>query len=263
MKRFANDLKKYYGYALYAAKAELKAEVAGSYLNWVWWILEPVCLMLIYAFIFGFVFNAREQYFTAFIYIGLTVWTFFNQNLKISVSIIKKNRGVISKVYLPKFVMLESKMFVNAFKMVVSFAIVVVLMIIYQVPVTWKILYFIPLMICLWLITFGMMCILCHFGVFIQDLSNVVNIVLRLVFYMTGIMFSIDRRIGANHPELAMVLGKFNPMAYIIDGCRKCLIYGQSPSLGVLLVWLGVGLFLSWIGVRMIYRNENSYVKVS
>lgn len=90
-----------------------------------------------------------------------------------------------------------------------------------------------------------------------------VNIVLRLVFYMTGIMFSIDRRIGANHPELAMVLGKFNPMAYIIDGCRKCLIYGQSPSLGVLLVWLGVGLFLSWIGVRMIYRNENSYVKVS
>ena len=47
MKRFANDLKKYHGYALYAAKAELKAEVAGSYLNWVWWILEPVCLMLI------------------------------------------------------------------------------------------------------------------------------------------------------------------------------------------------------------------------
>ena len=68
-----DDLKKYYSYAKYSAKAELKAEVAGSYLNWVWWILEPVCLMFIYAFIFGFVFSAREKYFTAFIYIKLKI----------------------------------------------------------------------------------------------------------------------------------------------------------------------------------------------
>ena len=68
MKRFINDMEKYYRYAVYSAKAELKAEVAGSYLNWIWWILEPFCMMLIYAFIFGFVFDAREKYFTAFIY---------------------------------------------------------------------------------------------------------------------------------------------------------------------------------------------------
>lgn len=154
-------------------------------------------------------------------------------------------------------------MFVNAFKMIVSFAIVVVLMIYYKVPITWNILYFIPLMACLWLITFGMMCILCHFGVFVQDLSNVVAIVLKLIFYMTGIMFSIEHRIGANHPELALVLGVFNPMAYVIDGCRKSLIYGQRPDLYILAFWLLVGLLLSWIGIRLIYRNENSYVKVS
>lgn len=263
MKRFVDDIKKYYRYALYAAKAELKSEVAGSYLNWVWWILEPVCLMLIYAFIFGFVFNAREQYFTAFIYIGLTVWTFFNQNLKNSVSIIKKNKGIISKVYLPKFILLETKMFVNGFKMIVSFAIVIVLMVFYRVPLTWNILYFIPLLLCLWLVTFGMMCILCHFGVYVQDLSNVVAIVLRLVFYLTGIMFSIERRIGPGHPELAAVLGYFNPMAYMIDGCRKCLLYGQGPDLIVLTIWMGIGLALSLAGIRLIYRNENSYVKVS
>ena len=85
MQRFLKDIKKYYRYAVYSAKAELKAEVAGSYLNWVWWILEPICLMLIYTFIIGVVFDAREEYYTAFIYIGLTVWTFFNQILKNSV----------------------------------------------------------------------------------------------------------------------------------------------------------------------------------
>ena len=42
MNHFIDDMKKYYSYAKYSAKAELKAEVAGSYLNWVWWILEPM-----------------------------------------------------------------------------------------------------------------------------------------------------------------------------------------------------------------------------
>ena len=50
MKRFIDDIKKYYKYTVYAAKAELKSEVAGSYLGWMWWFLEPFCFMLVYAF---------------------------------------------------------------------------------------------------------------------------------------------------------------------------------------------------------------------
>lgn len=262
MDRFIRDMKKHFGYAKYSAKAELKAEVAGSYLNWVWWLLEPFCLMLIYTFIFGYVFNAREKYFTAFIYIGLTAWTFFNQNLKNSVKMVKKNKPVVSKVYLPKFILIESKMFVNGFKMLISFGIVVFLMIFYRIPLTWNIFYAIPLMICMWLVTFGIMCILLHFGVFVEDLSNVVNIALRLVFYMTGIMFSIEARIGAKHPELAAFLGNGNPMAFIINSLRKSLLYGQQPDLIVLLIWTLIGIILSAIGIRTIYKNENSYVKV-
>ena len=77
-----------------------------------------------------------------------------------------------------------------------------------------------------------------------------VSIVLKLIFYMTGIMFSISHRIGKDHPELATVLG-------------KCLIYGETPELNVLLIWIVIGVGLSWIGICLIYKNENSYVKVS
>ena len=57
MKRFWRDLTSHYRYAIYSAKSELKSEVANSYLNWIWWVLEPFCFMLIYAFIFGVVFD--------------------------------------------------------------------------------------------------------------------------------------------------------------------------------------------------------------
>lgn len=262
MKRFIYDILKYFGYAKYSSKAELKAEVAGSYLNWIWWILEPICLMLIYTFIFGVVFDAREKYFTAFIYLGLTAWNFFNQNLKSSVKMVKKNKSVVSKVYLPKFILIESKMLVNAFKMLISFGIIIILMICYHIPLTMNVLYIIPILLCLWIITFGFMCILMHFGVYVEDLYNVVNIALKLIFYLTGIMYSIEKRVGPKYPELAELVENCNPMAFLISSLRNCLLYGEQPNLLIMAVWILTGIILSMIGIHIIYKNENSYVKV-
>ena len=41
MKRFKSDFKKYFAYAKFSAKSDLKSEVASSYLNWLWWVLAP------------------------------------------------------------------------------------------------------------------------------------------------------------------------------------------------------------------------------
>ena len=48
-KRFRDDMKKYWKYAVYSSKAQLKSEIANSYLNWLWWILDPLCFMLMYS----------------------------------------------------------------------------------------------------------------------------------------------------------------------------------------------------------------------
>lgn len=259
MDRFVNDFKKYYKYALYSAKSELKAEVASSYLNWIWWILEPLCFMLIYAFIFGVVFNATEDNFPIFIFIGIMAWDFFNRNMKHSVKMVKSNKSIVSKVYIPKFVLIFSKMLVNGFKMMICFGIVVFMMVIYKVPITVNVLYIIPIMITLFIVNFGFMTILLHFGVFVEDLANIVNIVLRAVFYMTGIFYSIESRIPQPYSNILL---KCNPIAFLLSSIRKCLLYGEGPSLKVLLMWMLIGLFVSILGIKTIYKNENSYVKV-
>ena len=62
MKRFINNMKKYWNYSIYAAKSELKSEVANSYLNWLWWILDPISFMVIYTFMVQIVFKTSEPY---------------------------------------------------------------------------------------------------------------------------------------------------------------------------------------------------------
>ncbi len=58
------------------------------------------------------------------------------------------------------------------------------------------------------------------------------------------------------------ILLKCNPIAFLLSSFRKCLLYGDSHSLKVLLLWIVVGLIISIVGVKTIYKNENSYVKV-
>lgn len=185
MERFKRDLMKYRKYMIYSAKAELKAEVANSHLGWLWWILDPLLFMLVYAFVSSIVFKAKEDYFMAFIFVGVTTWDFFNKTLKQSVKLVTSNSQIVTKVYIPKFVFVISKMGTNAIKMAISFALVIGMMIFYRVPLSAKMFYFFPIMLVLFVVTFGMSMILMHLGVFVEDLANVVNVGLRLVFSCT------------------------------------------------------------------------------
>lgn len=259
MKRFINDIKKYYKYTIYAAKAELKSEVAGSYLGWLWWFLEPLCFMLVYAFMVIFIFNASEKYMLAFVFVGNTIWTFFNKCLTTSVKLISSNKNIVTKVYIPKFILVLVKMFVNLFKLLVSLLIVAGIMAVYQVPLSLTIIQMIPILVLLFLLTFGICLIFSHFGVFVEDLANLVNIALKLLFYFSGIFYSVSTRVPAPYGTL---LAKINPVAFAIESARSSLLYGQGLDWLTFGIWFVIAVSLCVIGVRVIYKNENNYVKV-
>ncbi len=259
MGRFIKDNKKYYGYSVRAAKSMLNSEVANSHLNWLWWILDPLLFMLVYAFVAKVVFDKSELYLEAFIFIGLSTWDFFSKTVKQSVKLVTNNKAIVSKVYLPKFILIYSQMMVNFFKMLVALSLVVIVMIAYRVPVSYRLIYILPLFILLILVTFGVSTLCLHFGVFFEDLFNIINAVLRLVFYMSGVFYSIEK----NVPEpYKTVLLRFNPIALIMDNLRNCMIYKKDPDFKWMGIWLIVSILLSILGIHTIYRNENTYVKV-
>ena len=262
MTRFWNDMKKYYNYEVRAAKSSLKTEVANSYLNWIWWVLDPLLSMIIYYIIFGMVFKAKEQYFTTFLFIGQTMWAFFNKNVVQSVKMIKVNKSIVARVYIPKFVLLVSNMMINGFKMMISWIIVIAMMIATKVPLSSHILGFIPVMLVMFLVTFAISVNLMHFGVFIEDLGNVINIAMKLLLYLTGIFYSIESRLGPDHPVIAKILMHANPMALLITDMRNVVLYDKAPHWLWLLIWTVISLTFSIIGIHTIYKNENTYVKV-
>ncbi len=259
MNSFFSDVKKYASYIVYAAKSELRSEVAGSYLNWLWWILEPLCFMGIYAFIFSIFSSSKVAYLTAFIFIGITVWEFFNKMLTVSVKLVRSNKPIVSKVYLPKYVLVLVKMLVNGFKTFINFVIVALLMILYKVPLTLQTLWFIPVLISFLIFTFGMCINFLHFGVYIEDLSNITKIGLRVVFYTSGVFYNLADRLAAT---TGYWLLRINPIAMYLNDARNTLLYGTAPNFLWLGLWTVVGIALSICGILIIQKNENNYVKV-
>ena len=259
MKKIIRDLKKYFNYCVVSAKANLVAEVAGSYLNWVWWILEPFCMMLVYGFVFGQVFGIKMENYSLFLFIGISFFDFFNRGIKGSVGIIKKNKQIISKVYMPKYILVLSDMFVSLFKMLMCLVVVFIMMIVNGVPITWRALYLIPLIIDYFVFTFALALFFEHFGVFVEDLKKIVNIVLRFLFYFSGIVYNVMEKFPAPYNELVLT---YYPVSRIIYDARQVLLYNQDISLLYMLILLVISCAVSFLGMQLIYHNENGYVKM-
>ena len=259
MKRFLKNIKKYFKYAVYSARADLKSEVAGSYLNWLWWILDPLCFMMIYIFVAGVVFKSSEPYFPVFIFVGLTVWDFFNKTVNASVKIVSNNRAIVTKIYIPKYILILQKSFVNLFKMFISWLLVFALMVIFKVPFTMTFLWFFPLLLIIYLVTFGISCILLHYGIFVEDLANVTSLTLRLVFYLSGIFYNLATKVPAPYNKILL---RCNPVAYVINAFRNIFLKAKAPSLIMMGGWFFVGVILIAIGIHIIHKYENSYAKV-
>ena len=99
-----------------------------------------------------------------------------------------------------------------------------------------------------------------HFGVFAEDLTNLTNIFLRMLFYMTGVFYDLSTRLQ-NVVYRTMLLD-LNPLANFIYNMRNVLIYSSHPVGMWTLIWFFIGILLSILGINTIYKYENTYVKV-
>ena len=68
--------------------------------------------------------------------------------------------------------------------------------------------------------------------------------------------------IVTTHAWLNLLLTKVNPIAYLITSGRQALLSHTVYEPCILLVWFVISVLLVLLGIRLIYKNENTYIKV-
>lgn len=254
------NLKKNKDYIIYYSDILFKSRVAETKLGYLWLLLDPLAFMLVYSFVVTIVFQNKMHNFHVFVFIGLTSWKYFSGTVLSGPSAIVKNKVIFEQVYFHKFVYPTINLLVDLYEYLIASSLILVLMFFAHIPFTWHILEFIPISFVLCLFTYGLTLIASHIGVYFFDLRNVLEIVMRFMFYMSPIMWTYDM-MGKQHAAFVFYL-KLNPMSIIISNLRNVLFYGISPNyleLGVLAVISC--LLIAW-GYSMISSHEDEYGRV-
>ena len=258
-KKFFSELVKYAQYVNYAAKSDLKAEVANSYLNRLWWILEPFFNMLVYVIVFGQVMGQSVENYATFVFSALLMWGFFSKTLNYSVKCVRNNRDIVTKVYVPKHVLLISNMILNFYKLVFSLTVLVPMLLIFRVHIGWEILWVIPAYVLMIILSFGLGMIFLHYGVYVDDLSYAIQILLQMLMFLSGMFYEVVTTLPYPLNSL-MMCG--NPAAMFIDTMRNALLYRTIVNVPLIIIWTVIAILLSYVGIHIVYKNENGYVKV-
>src|SRR5512139_960485 len=95
-------LRTFYDLLLFKTSADLRVEVSRYYLNYFWWILEPIFTMGVFYFVFRVLLNQGIPNFVAFLLIGLTFWNWFAFSVNNAASSLLHGRMLMLQVNIPK-----------------------------------------------------------------------------------------------------------------------------------------------------------------
>ena len=99
---FLNDHEK--SFVIYKALANLRTEIAKTYLSFSWWILEPLLSMSVFYIVFGLLIPRKIEHFVPFLLVGLISWQWFANTIKHCMNSISGNGRLMTQVYVPKMI---------------------------------------------------------------------------------------------------------------------------------------------------------------
>jgi lipopolysaccharide transport system permease protein len=249
--------KHYIDLVWYRAYVDLKSESAQSYLGFIWWILEPLLYLAAFYLIFELVMKRGGVGFVGFLLCGLVFWRWFDNSIKKMSGSIINNANLLSQVYVPKAIFPFIDFLSNIFRFLFVMLAFLGFIFLYQGQAlsTWWFLALILLVQGVFIAGLGL--ILAAVVPLVPDLKKIIDNVLMLMFYLSGIFFDVSTVKGI-YGELLLL----NPMAVLLHSYRQVLLNGVSPD------WLRLGgiaiagLALLAIGFVLLTRFDKLYPRV-
>ncbi|HUE92479.1 ABC transporter permease [Pseudomonas sp.] len=241
----------------YGVYSDLRTEIARRFLGFLWWIIEPVMYMAVFYVVFGMALRQGGDDYVPFLLSGMIAWKWFDGSVRQASVSIPMNAGLVQQIYVPKFLFGLIQIFSNTFKfLIVLLLLLGFLLVIGKRPsLHWFGLLPIILSQLLLITAFGLL--LAALIPFAQDLKLVVDNLLMLMMFMSGIFFSAD-----SVPESMRFVFELNPMVLVIGAYRAVLLSNQWPDWSDLCYVLLLALPVLLVAALVLRRNERRYPKL-
>jgi lipopolysaccharide transport system permease protein len=211
-----------------------------SVLGWAWAAIQPVALMTIYTFIFAHVTKVRTDGipYPIFVFAGLLPWIFFAGSITNSVQGLVAYPSLLTKMYFPREIIPLSYLVAGWIDFLIASVILGGLLAYYRIPLTWNLLYGIPILILLAAFAAAMSLLFSAVHVRFRDVGLAMPFVLQVWMFATPVVYSFQ-----SVPARYRNLFALDPVAAAIENFRAAVIYGKPPDLRMLGIAAVITLF--------------------
>lgn len=262
----------YRSYLLHLLMREIRGRYRPTSFGQLWLFIRPVSEMLVYALVFGVLFGIRtaEMPYPLFLYSGIILWIFLMSSVVRAGSSLAASRGLMDKIYFPRMIVPLVHVSANALDFCMAALVIGLLVIYYAVagPIVfgtapfvprpgWAILLLPAFVALLLAFVVAISLLIAVWQVYSSDVALALPVVLRLMMYLSPVVYGIDRIPAQFRPYYEM-----NPISVMLHGFRWSLLGGTPPPLPQTLFAVALTVILLVMALLTFRRVERTMVDV-
>jgi lipopolysaccharide transport system permease protein len=219
--RFWCDLWHYRDLLVFLAWRDIAVRYRQTIAGVAWALLQPAMTMILFTIIFGRLahMDGGGMPYPLLVLAGLIPWQLFSAALTGSGDSLVANAGLISKVYFPRIIIPMAAVSVAIVNALVSLALLAVLMPVYGVWPTWRLVTLPLLLVLTALIALGAGLVVAAMGVRYRDIRFVLPFVVQCGFFAAPVGYST-----VVVPEHWRMVFALNPMVGVMEGFRWSIL---------------------------------------
>lgn len=221
-------------------------------------------MLAVYTFVFSVVFKARwgvetaeRSEFAILLFVGMIVHGLFSECANRAPSLIVSNPSYVKKVVFPLEVLAWIAVGAALFHTVIGLAVLLAAQLLLEGRLPLTAAYFPIVLLPLVLASVGVVWLLSALGVYLRDVSQTVGILTTMLLFLSPVFYPISAL-----PEKYQIWLQLNPLTYIIETGRNCLIFGFSPDWRGWTFAMTLGLGLAWIGFWCFQKARKGFSDV-
>jgi lipopolysaccharide transport system permease protein len=210
----------------------LKIRYRRSVLGWLWAVLQPLALMLLYAAVFAHAagYDTAPTPYPLFVLAGLLPWSFCSTALSTGVGGMLSHHSLMAKVYFPREIVTLSYVAAALVDFLIAFLLMLAMMPLFGVSFSPLLLLGFPIIAIVTLHTAGICLLLSAVQVLIRDINVALPLVLQVFMFTAPVVYP-----AAIVPRAFGTLYWTNPLAILVDDFRLAVLEGGMPKSGGLL----------------------------
>ncbi|MEO7753049.1 MAG: ABC transporter permease [Terracoccus sp.] len=241
---------------------DLRVRYARSWLGYVWTIIDPLAMALIYFVVFVIIFkrpDAGHKPYFLFLILGLLPWQWFNASVNESARALLAEAKLVRSTNLPRELWVVRLVIAKGIEFLLSLPIIAVFVVVYVISgdtvLNWRLVLFPVALVMQFVLQIGIGLLLAPATVLADDTIRVVRIALRLLFYGTPIIYTLDIA-----PVWLQKLLWFNPLSGILELYRAGFFPGPLQRAPLIMgALMSVGLLVA--GILVFARLERAVLK--